>query len=85
MNKDTQSTAADKPKPEPEIESKSKHDADTEIEDYDLQLIDEYISFPTEDEKAVKKMVARRKIEMYWEKKRLREQLGDFDEDELDF
>ncbi|MGR8940082.1 MAG: PA3496 family putative envelope integrity protein [Gammaproteobacteria bacterium] len=85
MTKDTLPSAADKPKSEPEIESKGKHDADIEIEDYDLQLIDEYISFPTEDEKAVKKMAARRKIEMYWEKKRLREQLGDFDEDELDF
>lgn len=85
MTKDIQTAAVDKPKSEPEIEGKNKHDADIEIEDYDLQMIDEYISFPTEDEKAVKKMAARRKIEMYWEKKRLREQLGDFDEGELDF
>jgi hypothetical protein len=85
MTKDIQPSGMESPKAaEPEIE-KSKHDADVEIEDYDLHLIDEYISFPTEDEKAVKKMAARRKIEMYWEKKRLREQLGDFDEDELDF
>jgi len=54
MTKDTQPSAAEKPKAEPEIE-KSKHDADIEIEDYDLHLIDEYISFPTEDESAVKK------------------------------
>lgn len=85
MTKDIpQPIARESAKAEPEIE-KSKHDADVEIEDYDLHLIDEYVSFPTEDEQAVKKMAARRKIEMYWEKKRLREQLGDFDEDELDF
>ncbi|EIC28721.1 MULTISPECIES: PA3496 family putative envelope integrity protein [Methylomicrobium] len=84
MTKDIQPSVVETSKAEPETE-KSKHDADIEIEDYDLQLIDEYISFPTEDEKAVKKMAARRKIEMYWEKKRLREQLGDFDENELDF
>jgi hypothetical protein len=84
MTKDIQPSVMETSKAEPEIE-KSKHDADIEIEDYDLQMIDEYISYPTEDEKAVKKMAARRKIEMYWEKKRLREQLGDFDEGELDF
>jgi len=84
MTKDTQPSAAESPKAEPEIE-RSKRDADIEIEDSELHLIDEYISFPTEDEKAVKKMAARRKIEMYWEKKSLREQLGDFNEDDLDF
>jgi hypothetical protein len=84
MTKDIQPSVMETSKAEPEIE-KSKHDADIEIEDYDLQMIDEYISYPTDDEKAVKKMAARRKIEMYWEKKRLREQLGDFDEGELDF
>jgi hypothetical protein len=84
MTKDIQPAVMETPKAEPEIE-KGKHDADIEIEDYDMQIIDEYIAFPTEDEKAVKKMAARRKIEMYWEKKRLKEQLGDFDEGELDF
>jgi len=30
-------------------------------------------------------MAARRKIELYWEKKRLQEQLGDFYDEDLDF
>lgn len=36
-------------------------------------------------DKNVKKASARRKIEIYWEKKRLKEQLDDFDESEFDF
>ena len=36
-------------------------------------------------DKDAKKASARRKIEIYWEKKRLKEQLDDFDESEFDF
>lgn len=32
-----------------------------------------------------KKVAVRRKIEMYWEKKRLREQIGELNEIDLDF
>ncbi|MFZ2313317.1 MAG: hypothetical protein WAV82_11925 [Methylobacter sp.] len=45
----------------------------------------EYITFANESETAAKKMAARRKIELYCEKKRLQEQLGDFEDSDLDF
>ncbi|WP_432746107.1 hypothetical protein ABXJ76_08745 [Methylobacter sp. G7] len=61
---------------------KNKDDLDIEI--FDLGLSNEYIALPNESEKAAKKMAARRKIELYWEKKRLQEQLGDLYGDDLD-
>ena len=64
---------------------KSKDEIDPDIEGFDLGLSSEYITFPNESETAAKKMAARRKIELYWEKKRLQEQLGDFDDEDLDF
>ena len=84
MAKEASPSVPDKVVTEPEVD-KTKHEADLDIEDFDLNMIDEYIAFPSENEKAVKKMAARRKIEMYWEKKRLREQLGEFDDSEFDF
>ena len=64
---------------------KSKDDVDLDIEGLDLGLSSEYITLPNESEKAAKKMAARRKIELYWEKKRLQEQLGDFYDEDIDF
>ncbi|MGZ4980208.1 MAG: PA3496 family putative envelope integrity protein [Methylobacter sp.] len=64
---------------------KSKDDVDLDVEGFDLGLSSEYVTLPNESERAAKKMAARRKIELYWEKKRLQEQLGDFDEEDLDF
>ncbi|MEY4768425.1 MAG: hypothetical protein RL637_1064 [Pseudomonadota bacterium] len=49
---------------------------------YDNVELGDYYSFPLENEKVSKKMAARRKVEMLWEKKRLRDQLGDFEETE---
>jgi|UPI0003A57680 hypothetical protein len=72
----------DKPVSESES-SESKSEIDLDVEDFDLN--DEYIILPTENEKVAKKMAARRKIEMYWEKKRLKEQLGEFENFDLDF
>ncbi|MGZ5018594.1 MAG: PA3496 family putative envelope integrity protein [Methylobacter sp.] len=70
----------------PEVSAdKSKDDVDLDVEGFDLGLSSEYITLPNESERAAKKMAARRKIELYWEKKRLQEQLGDFDEEDLDF
>ncbi|CAA9891104.1 conserved hypothetical protein [Candidatus Methylobacter favarea] len=63
----------------------SKDDVEIDIEEFDLSLNDEDITLPQENDRGVKKMAARRKIEMYWEKKRLQEQLSDFDELDLDF
>lgn len=56
-----------------------------DMESFDLGLGGEYMSLPNESEKAAKKMAARRKIELYWEKKRLQEQLGDYYDEDIDF
>jgi len=73
-------------KSSPEVgPEKSKDEVDIDIEGFDLGLSGEYITLPNESERAAKKMAARRKIELYWEKKRLQEQLGDFYDEDLDF
>jgi hypothetical protein len=64
---------------------KSKDDVDLDVEGFDLGLGNEYITLPNESERAEKKMAARRKIELYWERKRLQEQLGDFYDEDIDF
>lgn len=84
MTKDVSPSVQKNSTTEPEVE-KNKHESDIDIEDFELNLIDEYTTLPSEHEEAVKKMAARRKIEMYWEKKRLKEQLGDIDDFDLDF
>jgi|GEM_PF-388745 hypothetical protein len=75
--------APDQSAPEPEASSDAKGEIDLDIEDFDLS--EDYIMMPAENDKVAKKMAARRKIEMYWEKKRLKEQLGEFDDFDLDF
>lgn len=75
-------SVSDKSSPEVGAD-KSKDEVDLDIEGFGLS--DDYITLPNESERAAKKMAARRKIELYWEKKRLQEQLGDFDEEDLDF
>ena len=59
----------------PEIE----HDDDDLFED------SEYVALSDGIEKESIKRDARRKIEIYWEKKRLKEQFDDFDESEFGF
>jgi len=59
-------------------ESKVINTAD-EGSDDSVELND-YYPFPIENEKVSKKMASRRKVEMLWEKKRLKDQLGDFDD-----
>lgn len=84
MTKEASPTALNKPNIEPEADA-HKHESDADSDDIDLNLMDEYTVYPNETEKALRKMAARRKIEMYWEKKRLKEQLGDFEDFDLDF
>jgi hypothetical protein len=55
-----------------------------EADDDDLFDTGEYAPLPALDEDTVKRD-ARRKIEIYWEKKRLREQFEDFDDSEFGF
>jgi hypothetical protein len=64
---------------------KTKDEADLDVDGFDLGLGNEYVALPSESEKAAKKLAARRKIELYWEKKRLQEQLGDFSDEDFDF
>ncbi|TRW90851.1 PA3496 family putative envelope integrity protein [Candidatus Methylobacter oryzae] len=72
----------DKSAPEVGVD-KNKDEVDLDVEGFDLS--NEYITLPNESERAAKKMAARRKIELYWEKKRLQEQLGEFYDEDLDF
>jgi hypothetical protein len=59
-------------------ENKSVSPSDEGVDD-SIEL-NEYYPFPIENEKASKKMASRRKVEMLWERKRLKDQLGDFDD-----
>jgi len=77
-------SVSDKSTPEAGVD-KTKDEVDLDVEGFDLGLSGDYITLPNESERAAKKMAARRKIELYWEKKRLQEQLGDFDDEDLDF
>ena len=63
---------------------KTKDDVDLD-EGFDLGSSTDYITLPNESERAAKKMAARRKIELYWERKRLQEQLGEFYDEDIDF
>ncbi len=81
-------SVSDKTTPEvgvDKIKSKSKDDVDLDIEGFDLGLSTDYMTLPNETDRAAKKMAARRKIELYWERKRLQEQLGDFYDEDIDF
>ncbi|MCX7089202.1 MAG: hypothetical protein NTV00_14265 [Methylococcales bacterium] len=66
-------------KPIEKTSGEKEVDAD---EDFDSP---EYVSLSDDAEKELKKMVARRKIEIYWEKKRLKDQFDDFEDSEFDF
>lgn len=74
----TPSKSIDKP-----IEKVSSSDKELEADD-DFDAAD-YVSLSDDAEKELKKMVARRKIEIYWEKKRLKDQFEDFEDSEFDF
>ena len=56
-----------------------------EHDDDDLFEDSEYVALSDGIEKETIKRDARRKIEIYWEKKRLKEQFDDFDESEFGF
>jgi hypothetical protein len=56
-----------------------------ETDDEDVFEGGEFISLTESIEEVDVKRDARRKIEIYWEKKRLKEQFDDFDESEFGF
>jgi len=75
MTKTSSKAVGDANTTNPEIE----HDEDDLFED------SEYVALSDGIEKETIKRDARRKIEIYWEKKRLKEQFDDFDESEFGF
>lgn len=76
MMKETEKSAA---KPETQNTAEIEGDADDVFED------SEFAALPEGLEKETIRRDARRKIEIYWEKKRLKEQFDDFDESEFGF
>ncbi|MGZ8190291.1 MAG: PA3496 family putative envelope integrity protein [Methylococcaceae bacterium] len=65
--------------------SGSQNTPEIENDDDDVFEGGEYISLADGLEEETIKRDARRKIEIYWEKKRLKEQFDDFDESEFGF
>jgi len=66
---------------------KSDAQTTTEIDNDNDDIFEdgEMLAIPDSIEKESVRRDARRKIEIYWEKKRLREQFDDFDESEFGF
>jgi hypothetical protein len=58
---------------------------ETDTDDEDIFESGEYVSLSESLEEETVKRDSRRKIEIYWEKKRLKEQFDDFDESEFGF
>jgi hypothetical protein len=71
--------------PKPEDHKNKETIAAIDMDDFDNGTNEDDMALPPEDGLATKKMDARRKIEMYWEKKRLQEQLDDYGEVDFDF
>lgn len=60
-------------------------ETDTDTDDDDIFEGGDYVSLSESLEGESVKRDSRRKIEIYWEKKRLKEQFEDFDESEFGF
>lgn len=58
---------------------------ETDHDDDDIFESGDYVTLPDSLEEETIKRDARRKIEIYWEKKQLKEQFEDFDESEFGF
>jgi hypothetical protein len=63
----------------------TQNNTETEQDDSDIFEDNEYASLSDGIEKETIKRDARRRIEIYWEKKRLKEEFDDFDESEFGF
>ncbi|MEI6336891.1 MAG: hypothetical protein WCS87_20215 [Methylococcaceae bacterium] len=73
--------ASSKAAAKPSVPKKHKTDTD----DDDIFEGGDFISLTESVEEQTVKRDTRRKIEIYWEKKRLKEQFDDFDESEFGF
>jgi len=81
----SQSTTENASSVKPEPEKTNDAIAPVDLDDFEINAAEDDLGLPSEDEIANKKLAARRKIEMHWEKKRLQEQLGDLDDIDFDF
>ncbi|MDD5320307.1 MAG: hypothetical protein PHD43_06780 [Methylococcales bacterium] len=63
----------------------TSNNPETDTDDDDIFEGGDYISLSESLEEETVKRDSRRKIEIYWEKKRLKEQFEDFDESEFGF
>ncbi len=69
----------------PSAKSESQNTTEIEGDGDDIFEDSEFAALPEGIEKETIRRDARRKIEIYWEKKRLRDQFDDFDESEFGF
>ncbi|MBM4208356.1 MAG: hypothetical protein FJ190_10230 [Gammaproteobacteria bacterium] len=69
----------------PAAKSESANSSEIESDADDIFEDSEFAVLPESLEKESIRRDARRKIEIYWEKRRLREQFEDFDESEFGF
>jgi hypothetical protein len=75
----TKDTTKPDVKPDSQTNTEIEHDSDEIFEDAEFAVLPDGV-----DNETIRRD-ARRKIEIYWEKKRLREQFDDFDESEFGF
>ena len=69
----------------PAAKSGAPNNPETDTDDDDIFECGDFISLSESLEEETVKRDSRRKIEIYWEKKRLKEQFDDFDESEFGF
>jgi hypothetical protein len=69
----------------PAVKSESQSTSEIESDADDIFEEGEFVALPDGIEKETIRRDARRKIEIYWEKRRLREQFDDFDDSEFGF
>jgi len=67
------------------VKPSAPNNSETDADDDDIFEGGEFISLNESVEEETVKRDSRRKIEIYWEKKRLKEQFDDFDESEFGF
>ena len=69
----------------PTVKPETQNTADIETDADDVFEEGEFVSLNEEADKDTIRRDARRKIEIYWEKRRLKEQFEDFDDSEFGF
>lgn len=69
----------------PTVKSDTQNSTEIENDADDIFEEGEFVPLSDEADKETVRRDARRKIEIYWEKKRLRDQFEDFDDSEFGF